>query len=174
MSQAPGWRTYAALGGGVLIVSTASILVRFAQGQGVPSLAIAAWRLAIEAGLRFLGSPGAPPRLPLPSDAKLTSHGLYWLGREALLALHAPRLVELVRRSRGKTDFWLGGLGAGGDVRALTDAGVRVLPPGAELSELTPPSVTRSGGGGAPRCSSPGSARTRPIMTMRDMRPPRS
>ncbi len=49
MSHAPGWRTYAALGGGVLIVSTASILVRFAQGQGVPSLAIAAWRLAIAA-----------------------------------------------------------------------------------------------------------------------------
>ncbi len=66
--------------------------------------------------------------------------------REALLALHAPRLVELVRRRRGKTDFWLGGLGAGGDVRALTDAGVRVLPPGAELTELTPPSVIRSGG----------------------------
>ena len=49
MSHAPGWRTYAALGGGVLIVSTASILVRFAQGQGVPSLAIAAWRLTIAA-----------------------------------------------------------------------------------------------------------------------------
>jgi len=49
VSHAPGWRTYAALGGGVLIVSTASILVRFAQGQGVPSLAIAAWRLTIAA-----------------------------------------------------------------------------------------------------------------------------
>lgn len=49
MSLAPAWRTYAALSGGVLVVSTASILVRFAQGQGVPSLAIAAWRLAIAA-----------------------------------------------------------------------------------------------------------------------------
>ena len=51
MSHAPAWRTYAALGGGVLIVSTASILVRFAQGQGVPSLAIAAWRLTIAAAI---------------------------------------------------------------------------------------------------------------------------
>lgn len=51
MSLAPAWRTYAALGGGVLIVSTASILVRFAQGQGVPSLAIAAWRLTIAAAI---------------------------------------------------------------------------------------------------------------------------
>jgi drug/metabolite transporter (DMT)-like permease len=49
VTPAPAWRTYAALGCGVLIVSTASILVRFAQGQGVPSLAIAAWRLAIAA-----------------------------------------------------------------------------------------------------------------------------
>jgi len=49
VTAAPAWRTYAALGCGVLIVSTASILVRFAQGQDVPSLAIAAWRLAIAA-----------------------------------------------------------------------------------------------------------------------------
>ncbi|MBL8386308.1 MAG: DMT family transporter [Burkholderiales bacterium] len=45
------WRAPAALAAGVLVVSTASILVRFAQGQGVPSLAIAAWRLAIAAAL---------------------------------------------------------------------------------------------------------------------------
>lgn len=32
-----------------MIVSTASILVRFAQTQGVPSLAIAAWRMALAA-----------------------------------------------------------------------------------------------------------------------------
>ncbi len=49
MSAAPDWRTYAVLGGGVLIVSTASILVRFAQTQGVPSLAIAAWRMTLAA-----------------------------------------------------------------------------------------------------------------------------
>jgi drug/metabolite transporter (DMT)-like permease len=49
VSAAPAWRTHAALAGGVLVVSTASILIRFAQGQGVPSLAIAAWRLALAA-----------------------------------------------------------------------------------------------------------------------------
>ena len=38
-----------ALAGGVLIVSTASILIRWAQAEGVPSLAIAAWRLTIAA-----------------------------------------------------------------------------------------------------------------------------
>ncbi len=66
--------------------------------------------------------------------------------REALLALHAPRLVELVRRRRVKTEFWLGGLGVGGDVRALVEAGVRVLPPGSEVGELALPG---QGGEGA-------------------------
>ena len=37
------------LAAGVLIVSTASILIRWAQAEGVPSLAIAAWRLALAA-----------------------------------------------------------------------------------------------------------------------------
>ena len=41
------WPVYAALAGGVLIVSTASILIRWAQAEGVPSLAIAAWRLTL-------------------------------------------------------------------------------------------------------------------------------
>ena len=41
--------TYAALAAGVLIVSTASILIRWAQAEGVPSIAIAAWRLTIAA-----------------------------------------------------------------------------------------------------------------------------
>ena len=40
---------YAALAAGVLIVSTASILIRWAQAEGVPSIAIAAWRLTIAA-----------------------------------------------------------------------------------------------------------------------------
>ena len=38
-----------ALAAGVLIVSTASILIRWAQAEGVPSLAIAAWRLTLAA-----------------------------------------------------------------------------------------------------------------------------
>ena len=49
MTRGPDWRTGAALVGGVLVVSTASILVRFAQSQDVPSLAIAAWRLTLAA-----------------------------------------------------------------------------------------------------------------------------
>ncbi|MEK7736639.1 MAG: EamA family transporter [Pseudomonadota bacterium] len=40
---------YAALGLGVLVVSSSSILVRYAQGAGVPSLSIAALRLALAA-----------------------------------------------------------------------------------------------------------------------------
>ena len=42
---------YAVLFVGVLIASTASIFIRFAQSEGVASLAIAAWRLAIAAVL---------------------------------------------------------------------------------------------------------------------------
>ena len=49
MTRGPDWRTGAALVGGVLVVSTASILVRLAQSQDVPSLAIAAWRLTLAA-----------------------------------------------------------------------------------------------------------------------------
>ena len=43
------WPVFAALAAGVLIVSTASILIRWAQAEGVPSLAIAAWRLTLAA-----------------------------------------------------------------------------------------------------------------------------
>ena len=42
-------RAYAVLGAGVLVVSTAAILIRYAHAQGVPSLAIAAWRLSFAA-----------------------------------------------------------------------------------------------------------------------------
>ncbi len=41
----------AVLGVSVAIVSTAAIMIRFAQQEGVPSLAIAFWRLAIAAGV---------------------------------------------------------------------------------------------------------------------------
>ncbi|MCG6875871.1 MAG: DMT family transporter [Betaproteobacteria bacterium] len=40
---------YAVLTAGVLVVSSASILIRFAQGLGVPSLSLAAWRLTLAA-----------------------------------------------------------------------------------------------------------------------------
>jgi drug/metabolite transporter (DMT)-like permease len=42
-------RVPAVLGCGVLVVSTASILIRWLQADGVPSLSIAAWRLALAA-----------------------------------------------------------------------------------------------------------------------------
>lgn len=42
-------RVLAVLAAGVLIVSTASILIRWLQSDGVPSLSIAAWRLAFAA-----------------------------------------------------------------------------------------------------------------------------
>jgi drug/metabolite transporter (DMT)-like permease len=38
---------HAVLAAGVLLVSSASILIRFAQGLGVPSLSLAAWRLTL-------------------------------------------------------------------------------------------------------------------------------
>ncbi len=55
MSQHPttpfrrAWLPYAALGGGVLAVSTAAILIRLAQAEGAPSLALAAGRLWVAA-----------------------------------------------------------------------------------------------------------------------------
>ncbi len=42
-------RVLAVIAGGVLVVSTASILIRWLQAAGVPSLSIAAWRLAAAA-----------------------------------------------------------------------------------------------------------------------------
>jgi drug/metabolite transporter (DMT)-like permease len=45
----PRARVLAVIAGGVLVVSTASILIRWLQAAGVPSLSIAAWRLALAA-----------------------------------------------------------------------------------------------------------------------------
>ncbi|MEP7156141.1 MAG: DMT family transporter [Betaproteobacteria bacterium] len=42
---------YVVLGLAVLVVSSAAIAIRFAQAEGVPSLAIAAWRLSIAAAI---------------------------------------------------------------------------------------------------------------------------
>ncbi len=93
MNAAPAWRTYAALAGGVAIVSTASILVRFAQSQGVPSLAIAAWRLALAALVLM-------PLVLLRSRAELAalSRRDWWLAAAAgvFLAAHfASWIVSL-------------------------------------------------------------------------------
>lgn len=45
----PRWLPFAVLGAGVLVVSFGAILVRLAQGQGVPSLAVATLRLGVAA-----------------------------------------------------------------------------------------------------------------------------
>ena len=42
-------RVFAVLAAGVLVISTASILIRWLQADGVPSLSIAAWRLGLAA-----------------------------------------------------------------------------------------------------------------------------
>ena len=47
----PTWLPYAVLGTAVLIVSAAAIMIRVAQAEGLPSITIAAWRLAIAAAL---------------------------------------------------------------------------------------------------------------------------
>ncbi|MCE7948838.1 MAG: DMT family transporter [Chloroflexi bacterium CFX4] len=41
------WRPYAALAIGLLAASSSSILIRYAQTEGAPSLLIAAWRVAV-------------------------------------------------------------------------------------------------------------------------------
>ena len=51
LSHAGRFLPYAILATGVLVVSTASILIRLAQAQGVPSLAIAAVRLGLAAAV---------------------------------------------------------------------------------------------------------------------------
>jgi drug/metabolite transporter (DMT)-like permease len=83
-------RVLAVLGAGVLVVSTASILIRWLQADGVPSLAIAAWRLALAAlvlapvvlvrCLRELAA--LPPRdwgLAAASGAFLAAHFATWI-----------------------------------------------------------------------------------------------
>ncbi len=73
-----------ALAGGLLVVSTASILTRFAQAEGVPSLAIAAWRLTL-ASLILL------PLLMWKAGGELRTLGAdrpWLLGSGIFLALH--------------------------------------------------------------------------------------
>ena len=83
--NAPPWRVYAVIAGGVAVVATSSILVRLAQGQGVPSPAIAAWRLSIAALILLpfaLAGRGAELRALTRGDWRLAS------AAGAFLALH--------------------------------------------------------------------------------------
>ena len=88
--NAAGWPVYAVLAAGVLIVSTASILIRWAQAEGVPSLAIAAWRLGLAAlvlaplvWLKARSEIAALPRrhlgLALASGVFLALHFASWI-----------------------------------------------------------------------------------------------
>lgn len=76
---------YAALAGGILVVSTAAILIRVAQAEGAPSLAIAALRLTIASAILV---PFAWVRAR--SDAQQLSARDLWitLVSGACLALH--------------------------------------------------------------------------------------
>jgi drug/metabolite transporter (DMT)-like permease len=76
---------YAILAAGVLVVSTASILIRLAQSEGVPSIAIAAVRLGLAALLLLpLAWARAGPELAALSRRDL----LLTAASGALLALH--------------------------------------------------------------------------------------
>ena len=68
------WLPYAVLAGGVLVVSTASILIRLAQAEGMPSLTIAAMRMGLAALILL---PIAAPRLrrDLPRDPRQETGG---------------------------------------------------------------------------------------------------
>jgi drug/metabolite transporter (DMT)-like permease len=78
------------LAGGVLVASTASILIRLAQAEGVPSLTIAAMRLGLAALILLPvawphlrtdlpGLPGRHLRLALISGACLAVHFWSWI-----------------------------------------------------------------------------------------------
>jgi drug/metabolite transporter (DMT)-like permease len=81
----PRGLVYAVLAAAVAVVSTASILIRFAQAQGVPSLAIAALRLGIAVALLTpLALPSLRRELPRLSHRDLALAA----ASGAVLALH--------------------------------------------------------------------------------------
>lgn len=82
---------YVVLGLGVLIVSTAAILIRYAHAQGIPSLSIAAWRLTLaalwlapaawlRAGAEMRALSAKQWALALASGAFLGVHFAAWIG----------------------------------------------------------------------------------------------
>lgn len=85
MSDRGAASTFLVLAGGVAVVSTASILIRYAQGEGAASLTIAAGRLGIAAAVL---APLALPRLWREFPV-LTSRQLLLCGASGLLlAIH--------------------------------------------------------------------------------------
>lgn len=94
----PRWLAYLVLGIAVLIVSSAAIFIRFAQADGVASLAIAAWRLTIAAAvlapivmLRHRDEIAAmPPRswcLGVASGLFLAAHFAAWISSLAFTSV---------------------------------------------------------------------------------------
>jgi len=88
-SRAP-LRAYVLLGLGVLTVSTSAVMIRYAYGEGVSSLAIAAWRLALAAllllpiallrsGAELRGLSRVQWGLALASGAFLGAHFASWI-----------------------------------------------------------------------------------------------
>jgi drug/metabolite transporter (DMT)-like permease len=95
---------YAALATGVLVVSSASILIRFAQGEGVPSLSLAAWRLTLAAliltplmlGRARGGFARLAPRdigLALLAGAFLAAHFATWIASLAYTSVAASTVL---------------------------------------------------------------------------------
>jgi drug/metabolite transporter (DMT)-like permease len=79
------WLPYAVLAGGVLVLSTASILIRLAQAQGMPSLTIAAMRMGLAALILL---PIAWPRLRSDLPRLAGTHLRLTLVSGACLAVH--------------------------------------------------------------------------------------
>jgi drug/metabolite transporter (DMT)-like permease len=79
------WLPYAVLAGGVLVASTASILIRLAQAEGMPSLTIAAMRMGLAALILL---PIAGPRLRSDLPLLARNHLRLALISGACLAVH--------------------------------------------------------------------------------------
>jgi drug/metabolite transporter (DMT)-like permease len=77
--------TFLVLAGGVAVVSTASILIRYAQAEGASSLAIAAGRLGLAAAVL---APVSLPRLRREFPALTARHLLLCSASGLLLAIH--------------------------------------------------------------------------------------
>jgi len=103
MPAAKSW-AYPAIGLGVLVVSSSSILVRYAQGAGVPSLSIAALRLALaallltplalaRAGGEIRGLSRRDFRLALLAGSLLAAHFATWISSLAYTSVASSTVL---------------------------------------------------------------------------------
>ncbi len=103
MPAGKSW-AYAALGLGVLVVSSSSILVRYAQGAGVPSLSIAALRLTLaallltplalaRAGSEIRGLSRRDLRLALLAGCLLAAHFATWISSLAYTSVASSTVL---------------------------------------------------------------------------------